>query len=73
MAATQKLIQAGRIDPDQPIVICITGSGYKVREALEGRAGAGRLIQSSLASFEHVYSDQLKKPTLAAVLTLEST
>ncbi|MBZ0258074.1 threonine synthase [bacterium] len=61
LAVTRKLIRDGKIDPDQPIVICITGNGYKVREAVEGKAGAGRLIDANLGSFEDVYSDVLPK------------
>jgi len=29
VAATRKLIEAGRIPRDEPIVICITGNGLK--------------------------------------------
>lgn len=61
LAVAKKLIRDGKIDPDQPIVICITGNGYKVREAVEGKAGAGRLIDASLHSFEDNYSDILPK------------
>ena len=61
LAVTRKLIRDGKIDPDQPIVICITGNGYKVREAVEGKAGAGRLIDANLGSFEDAYCDVLPK------------
>ncbi|MDP8242447.1 MAG: threonine synthase [Candidatus Hinthialibacter antarcticus] len=61
LAVAKKLIRDGKIDPDQPIVICITGNGYKVREAVEGKAGAGRLIDANLGSFEDAYSDVLPK------------
>ncbi len=59
LAVTRKLINNGKIDPDQPMVVCITGNGYKVREAVEGKVGAGRLIDANLGSFEDVYSDIL--------------
>ena len=36
VAAARKLIEAGRIPRHEPIVICVTGNGYKTIEALEG-------------------------------------
>ena len=37
VAATKKLIEAGRIPRDEPIVICITGNGLKTPDALHDR------------------------------------
>src|SRR3984885_15196777 len=34
LAVAQKLIEQGRIDRDESIVICITGNGLKTQEAL---------------------------------------
>ena len=37
LAATKKLVAEGRIGRDEPVVVCITGSGLKTVEALEPR------------------------------------
>jgi threonine synthase len=34
LAATRRLIQQGRIPRDEPIVVCITGNGYKTAEVM---------------------------------------
>lgn len=60
VAVAKKLIEAGKINRDESLVICITGNGYKVREPVEGKAGAGRVIDVSLDSFENVYADHLE-------------
>jgi threonine synthase len=52
VAVTKKLIQQGRIRPDQSLVICVTGNGLKTVEAVRERIGAPITIQPSLASFE---------------------
>ncbi len=52
LAATQRLLEAGRMPRDEPIVVCITGNGLKTQEALNGSLGELRVIQPSLAEFE---------------------
>jgi threonine synthase len=37
LAAARKLLQNGRIPTDEPIVVCITGNGYKTAEVMQGR------------------------------------
>ena len=52
LAATRKLIEKGKIKPDESIVICITGNGLKTQEALQGHTISPHYIKPSLASFE---------------------
>jgi threonine synthase len=52
VAATQQLIERGAIPPDEPIVICVTGNGYKTIEALAGKGVEPIRIGRSLADFE---------------------
>ena len=54
VAATRQLIQRGAIDPDGPIVICVTGNGYKTAEVLNGRNVEPIRIGRSLAEFEAI-------------------
>lgn len=54
LAATKKLIEAGRIKRDELTVICITGNGLKTQEALQGQTTLPHYIKPSLASFEEV-------------------
>jgi threonine synthase len=52
VAATRQLIENGAIGRDEPIVICITGNGYKTADVLNGRCAAPIHIGRSLAEFE---------------------
>jgi threonine synthase len=54
VAATRRLIQQGALEGDGPIVICITGNGYKTAEVLNGKGAEPVRIGRSLAEFEAV-------------------
>jgi threonine synthase len=53
VAATRQLVERGVIGRDGPIVICVTGNGYKTVEILGGLATPIR-IGRSLADFEAI-------------------
>jgi threonine synthase len=52
LAVAKKLIEQGKINPDESTVVCITGNGLKTLEAVKDRIGAPTTIQPTLASFE---------------------
>jgi threonine synthase len=52
LAAARKLVRAGRIGRDEPIVVCITGSGLKTVEALEPRLAPPVRVRASIAAVE---------------------
>ena len=52
LAVAKKLIEQGKIDPDQSTVVCITGNGLKTLEAVKDRIGAPLTIDATLGSFE---------------------
>ena len=52
LAVARKLIESGRINPDESTVVCITGNGLKTLEAVKDRIGAPTTIAPTLASFE---------------------
>jgi threonine synthase len=52
VAATRQLIARGAIPRDEPVVICVTGNGFKTIEVLAGRGPAPVHIGRSLADFE---------------------
>jgi threonine synthase len=54
VAATRQLIQRGAVGGDGPIVICITGNGYKTAEVLNGHGVEPVHIGRSLAEFEAI-------------------
>jgi threonine synthase len=54
VAVTQKLIEQGRIDRDESIVICITGNGLKTQEPLLERSAKPVVIKPTLEQFEAV-------------------
>jgi threonine synthase len=61
VAATRQLIQRGAITDDGPIVICVTGNGYKTAEVLNGRGVEPIRIGRSLSEFEAI-----QEPPVAA-------
>ncbi len=54
LAVAQKLIEQGRIDRDDSIVVCITGNGLKTQEALLERMPKPVVIKPTLEEFEAV-------------------
>src|SRR5271155_3433298 len=51
VAATQRLVKAGRIKPGESLVLCITGHGLKTQEAVANKCGEARVIGPSLREF----------------------
>jgi len=64
VAATGKLIEAGRIPRDEPIVMCVTGNGLKTPDVLHDRLGSHVSIRPSLQAFDRALAD-LKSRTVA--------
>lgn len=53
LAATRRLIEAGRIPRDEPIVVCVTGNGYKTAEVMLGQTAVEPVpLGRSYAAFE---------------------
>jgi threonine synthase len=52
VAATKQLVERGVLPRDEPIVICVTGNGYKTVEVLAGRGVAPIHIGRALADFD---------------------
>ena len=52
LAATVDLIQRGVIPPDQSIVVCITGNGYKTAEVVQDRLTEPVRLSRSFKEFE---------------------
>jgi threonine synthase len=52
VSATRQLIERGALERDEPIVICITGNGYKTADVLNGHGAQPVRIGRSLAEFE---------------------
>ena len=57
VAATRKLIEAGRIPREEPIVMCITGNGLKTPDALHDRLRRDVTIEPSLGAFDRALAD----------------
>ncbi len=57
VTATRKLIEAGRIPRDQPIVMCATGNGLKTPDVLHDRLGSDVTIRPSLQAFDRALAD----------------
>jgi len=52
VAVLKKLVEAGKIDPDEKTVVYITGNGLKTQEAVQGYVGQPLTIEPKLGSFE---------------------
>ncbi|MFN5893972.1 MAG: threonine synthase, partial [Dolichospermum sp.] len=52
IAVLKKLVEAGKINPDETTVVYITGNGLKTQEAIQGYIGEPLTIEAKLDSFE---------------------
>lgn len=52
IAVLKKLVEAGKIDPDEKTVVYITGNGLKTQEAVQDFVGEPLTIEPKLDSFE---------------------
>jgi threonine synthase len=55
IAVLKKLVEAGKIDPDETTVAYITGNGLKTQEAVQGYIGEPLTIEAKLESFERAW------------------
>lgn len=55
VAVLKKLVEAGKIDPDETTVVYITGNGLKTQEAIQGYIGEPLTIEPTLGSFERAW------------------
>ncbi|AFZ45373.1 L-threonine synthase [Halothece sp. PCC 7418] len=55
IAVLKKLVEAGKIDPDESTVAYITGNGLKTQEAVQGYIGEPFAIDPNLDSFERAW------------------
>jgi threonine synthase len=55
IAVLKKLVEAGKIDPDEVTVVYITGNGLKTQEAIQGYVGEPLQIEPKLDSFERAW------------------
>jgi threonine synthase len=58
LAATRALVRRGVIRPNESVVVCITGNGYKTAEVMQNRVERPMQIGRSLADFERVVAPQ---------------
>lgn len=59
VGVTKKLVEQGRIKPDETTVICITGNGLKTQEALADCFEAPIVIEPKVNSFEEIFENSL--------------
>ena len=58
LAATIALVRRGVIKPNESVVVCITGNGYKTAEVMQNRVDRPTRIGRGLADFERVVAPQ---------------
>jgi len=59
VAVTKKLIEQGKIPPDESIVISITGNGLKTQEAVINKLEEPRIINPTLSEFESIMEQKM--------------
>ena len=59
IAVLKKLVEAGKIDPEEKTVVYITGNGLKTQEAVQGYVGQPLTIEPKLDSFERALERSL--------------
>lgn len=66
LGTTKKLIEQGRINRDESIVICVTGNGLKTQEALHGKLGEPPVIEANLDAFDSIVENDGDKIAVKA-------
>jgi threonine synthase len=66
LAVTRKLVQRGVIKPNDSVVVCITGNGYKTADVMFDRVATPTRIGRSLADFERALGPQAVQQAAAA-------
>jgi threonine synthase len=64
VGVTKKLAERGGIDPDELVVIYVTGNGLKTQEAVADKVAAPLHIQPTLESFEAAMAERELTPSL---------
>jgi threonine synthase len=60
---TAKLVEQGRIRPDETTVVCITGNGLKTTDAIAADFPATEAIPPKLEAFEAFLAQQFEEPS----------
>jgi len=63
LAATRALVRRGVIKPNESVVVCITGNGYKTAEVMADRVERPIRIGRALADFERTWPALSKSST----------
>ena len=66
LAVTRTLINRGVIKPNESVVVCITGNGYKTAEVMYDRVSTPTRIGRSLAEFDRVVGSRLGSTAAAS-------
>jgi len=66
VGVAKKLIDTGKIGPDDSAVLCITGNGLKTLDAVTGHVGKPREIKPSLREFEALLDAETKQTAVPA-------
>ncbi len=61
VGVTKKLVEQGRIPPDDLTVISITGNGLKTQEAVQDSVDPPLEIDAKFSSFQEMFAEQLKE------------
>jgi threonine synthase len=66
LAATRALVKQGVIGPNESVVVCITGNGYKTVDVMYDQVARPTQIGRSLAEFERALGSQIESRAVAA-------
>jgi threonine synthase len=54
IAVLKKLVEAGEIRPDETVVCCVTGNGFKAADTIQGKMRKPKVIPPSLKAFSEL-------------------
>lgn len=66
LSVAMKLIRSGRINPEETIVVGITGNGYKALDVFASQLKADALLRPNLKIFREWYKTQQAAPSIEA-------
>jgi len=72
VGCARKLLQSGRISPEETTVLCITGNGLKTTDVLGGKYEAEPAIRPKLSEFETFLQKTEDLPTREIAETVEA-
>jgi len=57
IAVLKKLVEEGTIRPDEAVVCCVTGNGFKAADTIQKEIESPKIIEPSLEAFSKIHEE----------------